>query len=55
MKAYIRKDGRFLEIDVKERTIDASCYVRIEDIYGVIYETHLLNVVFVDGRGKHEN
>lgn len=55
MKAYIRKGSYFLEIDVKERTIDASCYVRIEDIYGVIYETHLLNVVFIDGRGKYEN
>lgn len=55
MKAYIRKGSYFLEIDVKERIIDASCYVRIEDIYGVIYETHLLNVVFIDGRGKHEN
>ena len=52
MKAYIRKDGFFIEVEVKERTIDQSCYVRIEDIYGVIYETHLLNVVFIDGRGK---
>lgn len=55
MKAYIRKNGFYIEIDVKERIIDASCYVRIEDINVVIYETHLLNVIFVDGRGKHEN
>lgn len=54
MKAYIRRGSYYIEIDVKEKMIDASCYVRIEDIYGVIYETHLQNVLFVDGRSKHE-
>jgi hypothetical protein len=54
MKAYLWRGGYILEVNVKVRTIDASGLVRIEDEYGVIYETHLSNVVFVDGRGKAE-
>lgn len=46
MKAYIF--GRsVLEVDVKWRTIDQSGLVRIKDTDGVIYETHLSNVIFV--------
>lgn len=52
MKAYLWRGGYILEVNVKLRTIDASGLVRIEDEYGVIYETHLSNVVFVDGMGK---
>ena len=54
MKAYLRRGSYYIELDVKHRTIDASGLVWIEDIYGVIYETHLSNVVFIDGRGKYE-
>ena len=47
MKAYIKGTGNTLEIDVKWRTIDSSGLVRIKDDCGVIYETHLVNVIFV--------
>ena len=48
MKAYIRRGSYYIEVEVKSRTIDASGYVRIEDKYGVIYEMHLINVVFME-------
>ena len=47
MKAYIKGTGNTLEVDVKWRTIDASGLVRIKDDCGVMYETHLSNVIFV--------
>ena len=47
MKAYIIGKG-VLEVDVKGRTIDASGLVTIEDDCGVVYETHLCNVIFVE-------
>ena len=46
MKAYIKGTGT-LEVDVKWRTIDESGLVRIVDECGVLYETHLCNVIFV--------
>ena len=54
MKAYIFCKGT-LEVDVEWRTIDQSGLVRIKDTSGVIYETHLSNVIFVgaeDGKGN---
>ena len=49
MKAYIKwARSQAVEVEVKSRTIDASGYVRIEDIYGIVYETHLLNVIFME-------
>ena len=47
MKAYIRGSRDMIEVIVKQRTIDESGLVRIEDDCGVIYETHLVNVIFV--------
>lgn len=49
MKAYIKgtKD-MFVVHKVKWRTIDPCGLVRIKDEYGVLFETHLCNVVFVD-------
>ena len=47
MKAYIKGTGNTLELEVKWRTIDESGLVRIKDDCGVIYETHLCNVIFV--------
>ena len=47
MKAYIKGCGNALEVEVKWRTIDASGLVRIKDGFGLIYETHLCNVIFV--------
>ena len=55
MKAYLRRGSYYVEVEVKTRTIDESGYVRIEDVNGVIYELHLINVVFIDGRGKYES
>ena len=50
MKAYIRvAKGSNLEVEVSTRLIDKNGYVRIEDDCGVIYETHLCNVIFVEG------
>ena len=49
MKAYIKGTGNTLELEVKWRTIDESGFVRIKDDCGVIYETHLCNVIFVGG------
>ena len=46
MKAYIKGKGT-LDVDVKWRSIDASGLVRIMDDCGVVYETHLCNVIFV--------
>jgi len=47
MKAYIKGQGNTLEVNVKWRTIDSSGLVRIKDECGVMYETHLCNVIFV--------
>ena len=46
MIAYIIGNGT-LEVNVKWRTIDESGLVRIKDDCGVLYETHLSNVIFV--------
>ena len=49
MKAYIKwARNQAVELEVKTRTIDASGYVKIVDIYGVVYETHLSNVIFME-------
>ena len=49
MKAYIKwARGQAVELDVKSRTIDVSGYVKIVDIYGIVYETHLCNVIFME-------
>ena len=55
MKAYIRRGSYYIEIDAKRRTIDASGLVRIWDINGVLYETHLSNVIIIDGGDNHED
>lgn len=55
MIAIIRMPTYKLQVSVKERSIDGSCYVRIVAEDGTIYETHLANVLFIDERGKHEN
>ena len=52
MKAYIMGKG-VLEVEVKSRTIDASGLVTIKDEFGVIYEMHISNVIFV--RAKDED
>ena len=49
MRAFIIGKG-VLEVEVKWRSIDASGLVRIEDTDGVMYETHLSNVIFVSGK-----
>ena len=46
MKAYIMGKS-VLEVEVKWRTIDESGLVRIKDDCGLVYETHLCNVIFV--------
>ena len=49
MKAYIKCAGnKAVEVEVKTRTIDASGYVKVVDEYGIVYETHLCNVVFME-------
>ena len=50
MIAIIKINSKKLQIKVKSRSIDGSGYVRIEDEFGVIYETHLSNVLLIDGR-----
>ena len=47
MKAYIKGTGNTLEVDVKWRSISECGLVRIKDVCGVLYETHLCNVIFV--------
>lgn len=47
MIAYI-KGANVLEVKVVKRTIDGSGLVRIIDECGVLYETHLCNVIFVE-------
>ena len=47
MKAYIKGCGNALEVEVKWRTIDESGLVRIKDDCGLLYVTHLSNVIFV--------
>ena len=46
MKAYIMGKS-VLEVEVKWRSIEASGLVRIKDVLGIVYETHLCNVIFV--------
>lgn len=50
MKAYIRlnNQGQAVEINVKSRSIDGIGLVRIVDEYGIVYETHLCNVIFME-------
>lgn len=55
MTAIIRMPTYKQQVSVKEKTIDGSGYVRIVADDGIIYETHLTNVLFIDERGKHEN
>ena len=53
MKAYIKwARSQAVEVEVKQRTIDASGYVRIEDVYGIVYETHLSNVIFMEANDE---
>lgn len=47
MKAYIRGQA-VLEVQVKWREIQENGLVRIKDDCGVLYETHLSNVIFVE-------
>ena len=47
MKAYILGGNTNLEVEVKRRSISECGLVRILDEYGVWYETHLSNVIFV--------
>ena len=54
MTAIIRMPTYKAQVTVKDRLIDGTGYVRIVADDGVIYETHLSNVCFVDG-GKNEN
>ncbi len=54
MKAYIKGCGNAMEVEVKWRSIDASGLVTIKDDCGVIYETHLSNVIFVGGEENGE-
>ena len=49
MKAFIMGKENTLEVNVRRRTIDHSGLVRIWDDCGVLYETHLVNVIFVEG------
>lgn len=53
MTAIIRMPTYKQQVSVKEKTVDGSGYVRIVADDGVIYETHLTNVVFVDDGGKY--
>lgn len=52
MTAIIKIGSQKMKLNVKERMVDGSGYVRIEDEFGVVYETHLSNVLFIDERGK---
>lgn len=54
MKAYIKGCGNALEVEVKWRSIDPSGLVTIKDDCGVVYETHLCNVIFVGVEGHGE-
>ena len=54
MKAYIKGTGNTLEVEVKWRHIDDSGLVTIKDDCGVMYETHICNVIFV-GVAKNAN
>lgn len=49
MKAYILGGNANLEVEVKRRSISECGLVRIVDDCGVVYETHLSNVIFVGG------
>lgn len=49
MIAYI-KGANVLEVKVLKRTIDKRGLVRILDECGVLYETHICNVIFVWGK-----
>ena len=52
MVAIIKNGSQKIKVNVKNRIIDGSCYVRIVDEFGVVYETHLSNVLFIDDGGK---
>ncbi len=54
MKAYIKGCGNALEVEVKHRSINECGLVRILDDCGVVYETHLCNVIFVGGEEHGE-
>lgn len=54
MKAYIKGCGNALEVEVKRRTISECGLVWILDDCGVVYETHLCNVIFVRGEENGE-
>lgn len=47
MKAYIKGCENALEVEVNWRSIDSSGLVTIKDDCGVVYETHIINVIFV--------
>ena len=53
MKAYIKGNGNTLEVNVKWRSINECGLVRIKDDCGLLYETHLCNVIFV-GDGNED-
>ena len=50
MRAYIIGKG-VLEVEVKWRAIDECGLVHIKDENGLLYETHISNVIFVSGEG----
>ena len=47
MKAYIKGCGKALEVNVKRRNLCESGVVFIWDDCGLVYETHICNVIFV--------
>lgn len=49
----IIKMRTYTKVTVKDRLIDGTGYVRIVADNGTIYETHLTNVLFVDGGGNY--
>ena len=52
MKAFIMGKS-VLEVTVKSRSIQECGLVRILDDCGVVYETHLSNVIFMEA--EHES
>ena len=54
MIAIIRMSAYKAQVTVKDRMIDGTGYVRIVADNGVIYETHLSNVCFVETGGKED-
>ena len=53
MTAIIRMPAYKAQVTVKDRMIDGTGYVRIVADNGVIYETHLSNVCFIDEGVKY--